>query len=446
MVFSASEEWILKFFGLEITGPRVRFSKDIRAESVDDAGGVSVPGTLPFMVSGANRKSVSVDVAQTISVVFACVRIISGSVSQMGLNIYSVKSNGDFRKASSQKDLHRILNVEPCYLFSANSFWECVVSEVLLTGNSYVLIDRKGNSIVGLVPMTKQVQRVENDGKRLTYITNGPDGKGEQKIPQENVLHFTGAVFDGVKGKSVLETGASLASNLALDLDTYLKDYFANGTLQQFIVKREQPFTQEQYENFLRGFQDRYAQGVSGRWAPIVMDSMSDIKPLSFSLRDTQMIEGREFQITDIARAFGVPSFLINQEQKTTSFGSGVGEIGQSFLRYTLMPHIVRFQSELNRKLMPESTNMEIRFDYSGIVKANLKERYESHRIALGGAGMAGWASVNEVRTLEGLPRLPGAEYDKVATSGASVVNPDAVIESDTNKGVDNQSGVNNES
>ncbi|WP_350624443.1 phage portal protein, partial [Pseudoalteromonas sp. 24-MNA-CIBAN-0067] len=79
--------------------------------------------------------------------------------------------------------------------------------------------------------------------------------------------------------------------------------------------------------------------GIENSKFPLVLDNSTDVKQLSVSAKDSQLLESREFQITDIARAFGLPSFMVNQEQKSTSWGSGIGEIGLSFLRFTLGPH-----------------------------------------------------------------------------------------------------------
>jgi HK97 family phage portal protein len=138
------------------------------------------------------------------------------------------------------------------------------------------------------------------------------------------------------------------------------------------------------------------------------------VTTLSLNAKDSQLLESREFQITDIARAFGMPSFMVNQEQKTTSWGSGIGEISLSFLRYTLGPHTNRWEQELNRKLfMRQSAPVFCEFIARSLMRLTLKDRNDAYRQAIGGSQGPGWMTVNEIRKMENLPRIDQEEYDQ---------------------------------
>ena len=76
------------------------------------------------------------------------------------------------------------------------------------------------------------------------------------------------------------------------------------------------------------------------------------------------------------------------------------------------MPHIQRFEAELNRKFFIRSEQY-CKFSTAGLVKATIKDRYEAHKTALGGATVPGFMSINEVRELEDLAPIDGDEYNK---------------------------------
>jgi HK97 family phage portal protein len=67
--------------------------------------------------------------------------------------------------------------------------------------------------------------------------------------------------------------------------------------------------------------------------------------------------------VIDIARAFGVPPFMIGETEKTTSWGSGIEQMFTGFVRGTLRSHINRIEKELNRKLWPTRQKFFVEFD-----------------------------------------------------------------------------------
>src|SRR5690606_24042179 len=112
----------------------------------------------------------------------------------------------------------------------------------------------------------------------------------------------------------------------------------------------------------------------------------------------------------NISTAFGVPAFLVNQGKNVTAWGSGMAEQSAAFVRYTLSPHMLRFQQEINRKLFLRSNNFA-EFNPAGLMRGTLKERNEAYKSALGGSNVPGYMCINEVRKLENLPPLDNEVY-----------------------------------
>ena len=115
--------------------------------------------------------------------------------------------------------------------------------------------------------------------------------------------------------------------------------------------------TEEQVDQLRRQFVERYgpidANGRTQSALPLVLAGGIQAKPLSISPVDAQLIEARKFQVIDIARAFGVPPFMIGENEKTSSWGSGIEQQSLGFVKYTLQPHLRRIEQELNRKIWP---------------------------------------------------------------------------------------------
>ena len=345
-------------------------------------------GVMPSFAGPAVTPKTSMKV----SIVFACVRLIAGAIAQMPVHIFEQSEKSDKQRVPNHS-LANLFNLQPTPAWSAAAFWEFIVSSMLLHGDGYAVLlrDRNGD-VEEILPISPVGMNVVNNNGRLNYfftLDGTPRG-----FDQDDILHFPGFGFNGLKSMSVIQWGAFNSIGLELAMEQHSGEFFKSGSTQRVAVVENAKF-------------------------PLVLDESTDVKALSLSAKDSQLLESREFQITDIARAFGLPSFMVNQEQKTTSWGSGIGEIGLSFLRFTLGPHLNRFEQEVNRKLFLKKP-MFAEFIAANLMRLTLKDRNEAYRQAIGGSQGPGWMSIDEVRKLENLPELGGRyalPYDATASN-----------------------------
>ena len=130
------------------------------------------------------------------------------------------------------------------------------------------------------------------------------------------------------------------------------------------------------------------------------------------------LLQTRQWQVIDIARAFGVPPVLIGESEKTSSWGSGVEQILRAFLTFTLNPRLVMIEQELNRKLWPTRERFFLEFNRQGWLEGDNAAQTDYLTKALGGPGAQGWMTINEVRRLKNLPPIPGG--DELTKAGAN--------------------------
>ena len=343
-----------------------------------------------------------------VSIVFACVRLISGAISQMPVHIFEKTDDGSRERANHP--VEKLFNLQPTPVWSAATAWEYIVSSMLLHGDGFAIILRnRAGEPEELLPISPVSTTVEKRNGRLVYFTtvdNEPRG-----FDQDDILHFPGFGFNGLRSMSVIQWGALNSIGLEMAMEQHSGEFFKSGSTQRVAVIKQGKWNVEQQDAFRKAWVKTYG-GVENSKYPLVLDNSTDVKNLSVSSKDSQLLESREFQITDIARAFGLPSFMVNQEQKSTSWGSGIGEIGLSFLRYTLGPHLNRFQQEINRKLFLNDSKYA-EFISANLMRLTLKDRNEAYRQAVGGSQGPGWMTVNEVRKLENLPPIADERFNK---------------------------------
>lgn len=348
--------------------------------------------------------------AMQVAAVHACVQRISGAISVLPLHTY--RTDGDVKARQPRDDLWYKLNEQPSAQYTAASHWEGVSIAQLLRGDAFTWIRRgTNNSIRELLPLPYgSVNPIrQTDGSVRYYITLPEYGINTWLEPSE-ILHFPGFGFDGLRSMSVIKYAAKNAVGNALAMDTYSGKFFEGGAHPSIILSAPGKMSPEQVTALQGAFQRKYAGLDNAHKTPLVLTEGLAAKEISLSAEDAQLLEARKFQVIDIARAFGVPPHLIGETSASTSWGSGIESMSRGFVTYTLQPHLVKIEQELNRKLFPRDTGRFIQFDRDALIEGDLSAQAAYNRAALGGPGTGmGWLTVDEVRKSKGMAPIGGA-------------------------------------
>jgi HK97 family phage portal protein len=345
--------------------------------------------------------------AMAVSAVYACVGLISGAVASSPLHVYERTADGRQR---AEVDEWWLLNEQPNSATSAAVMWTMLMESLLLQGDMFAVLQRgveKSPKICEILPvLPRQVVDVLDDQGKPIYVIC-PDTGQPYGVEPKNMLHVPGAGFDGKRGMSAVKHAARQAVGIAIAADEYNARFFTNGARPDFILRTDAELSQEQVDQLRESWAARYG-GVERSHLPAVLQGGLDVKALTVTAEDAQLIATREFQVEDIARIFGVPPFMIGHTEKTTSWGSGVESMGIGFVKYTLLRHLVKIQQEINRKFWPIRERYFVEFETGGLERGDLKGRYDAYRLALGGSSGPGFLTQDEIRRLENRPPLGG--------------------------------------
>lgn len=342
---------------------------------------------------------VTPETAQRVSAVYACVDRIASGIATLPCRIY--RRDGEVRRELNNHPLWWLLNEQPCDAWSGATHWHRAVQFILLRGDSFTLIKRDDSGRVKeLVPVPWESCVTERStlsiDARNIYVIN--DGYKATAYDQDDVLHFPGYGYNGVRGMSVLSWGARQAAGNAIAMDEYSGRFFADGAHPSIILKTDKKMDAERLAALQQVFSDKYSGVNNAHKRPLVLTEGMDAQQIGINADDAQLLEARKFQVIDIARAFGVPPHMIGETSASTSWGSGIESMGRAFVTYTLQPHLVRIEQELNRKLFRNAGTF-VEFDRSGLIQGDLAAQAEYYRAALGGPGTGqGWMTANEVR------------------------------------------------
>lgn len=360
-------------------------------------------GVLPNAASGMPVTAVS---AMRVAAVFACVQKIAGAIATLPIHVY--RTDGDVKARLPRDDLWYKLNESPSPMWTAASHWESVSSNQLLRGDSYTLM--MGNGFLPLPWSLVNPQR-ETDGTIRYYLSLEQFGMRSKWVTPSEILHFPGFGFDGMRSMSVISYAARNAVGNAMAMDDYSGKFFANGAHPSMIIKSAGKMSPEQITALQAAFVSKYAGADNAHRVPLVLTEGLDATQFNINAQDAQLLEARKFQVIDIARAFGVPPHLIGETSASTSWGSGIEAMSRGFVTYTLQPHLVRIEQELNRKLFPRNTGKFVQFDRDALIEGDSAAQAAYNRAALGGPGIGqGWMTVNEVRKTKGMAPVFGGD------------------------------------
>ena len=343
---------------------------------------------------GANS-GVSVDknTALTFTAVWSAVRLLSESISILPVNVYDRQPNGD-KNLAPKNAVYNLVHNEPNNYMSSVAFFEKVMMDLCLSGNSYVHIVRNGGGTPQeLLPLNAQDINVKiNDGQIFYHNKNS-----DIVLDDYDVLHFKGVSQDGIMGLSPITQNAN-AIGWGLALEEYGSKYFTNSAKLSGVLETDRALSEEAISRLRTSFSDTYNQLQNAQSTAILEEGLS-FKPITISPEQSQFLASRVFSITEVSRMFNIPTFML-QEHSKSSFNN-IESLSQSYVTYTLMPYIRRMESEMNRKLFKtnEKGKLFVEWNVNGLLRGNIKDRTDAYKTGINN----GYMTINEIRRKENL-------------------------------------------
>lgn len=312
----------------------------------DPGGGGTLSGTY-----------VTDTLALQISAAFRCIRIIAETCASLPICAYRRVGAYDREPLENDHWLSRLIR-EPNETMAGDEWAESMYGQMAGWGNAYSqIVPNSEGRTVELWPYKvdrMEVQRLEN----LTLQYKYPDVYGVPRVlTPRRVLHLRAFSLDGVMGLSPLGL-ARESLGLAYAAEKYAGSFFASGGRPSGVMTSEKLLTDKQREQ-LRKEYGGMADGSDGKrfW---LLEAALKYQAISVSPEDMQMLQTRAFEVSEIARFFGVPLFLLMETEKSTSWGTGIEQQNLAFLTYTLRPYLQRMENTFNRVLIPERERQTI--------------------------------------------------------------------------------------
>ena len=240
---------------------------------------------------------------------------------------------------------------------SGFNFWSSVMTNLLINGNSFCLIENGGHAL----------KFVENNQMTVTIDTNtgqvhyyySPNTQTTQEIAPSSILHFKILSTNGVCGISPLHSLKDSLDLQSIGTET-LKDVFQSGVHGMLSVSKTD-LSDSAKENLRQNFQKIASSGIG------VSDDSIKFEQISVDEGLLKAIQTNNLASEKVASVFGIPSEMIGLENSHSSVSQSL----KTMFLNNLTPYFEAIQSELNNKLQ----GYEIEQDKSNILPASFSDK-----------------------------------------------------------------------
>jgi HK97 family phage portal protein len=354
---------------------------------------------LPTL-SGVN---INADTALTLSVVWACVRILSSSIASLPCIMYRRLPN-DGKERDRSHPLYDILRWQPNTWMTAYEFWEMMIGHAALRGRGLAqIVPGVRGSVDQLIPIhpdrVLEVQRLE-DGT-LRYKIAMPTG-GPVFLMQDEVFDLRMFTVDGINPCSIIKLARG-SLGLTKATEDYGAAFFGNSSVPKGALVSDKPVDLETRKELREQWNEKH-QGSENAHKVAVMQNGLKWQQIGLTAEDSQYLQTRQFQLDEVSRWFGVQPHLVANLLRSTN--NNIEAQGQEFLTFTLRPWLIRTEQAIRRDLIVAKRLFFAEFLVNALLRGDFKTRTEGYNKLI----MTGVMTRNEARQLENMNPLPGLD------------------------------------
>ena len=348
---------------------------------------ISPPVSDVLLQALMNNETITREKALTLPAVSGAVDFISNMIATMPVKLYKYK-NGKVEEQENDTRV-RLLNGDTGDTLDAFQMKKAMVADYLLGKGGYCYIQRKRNEVVAL----RYVQDIYIDVLRnfkpifKDYVILV---EGNQYKPYE-FIKLLRNTKDGAEGVGITEE-VSKALETAYQTLLYQLGMVKSGGNKKGFLKSDKRLGQDEINALKRAWRNLYANNTEN---VVVLNNGLQFQEASNSSVEMQLNESKNTLKSEINDIFHI--YDNNFEQ---TFKEGI------------YPIVKAFETALNRDLLleKEKKNYFFEFDVKEVVRASLKERYESYKLAK----ETGFMTLNEIRRAENMEYVEGLDVVNV--------------------------------
>ncbi len=339
-----------------------------------------------------------------VSAVWSAVELLTDNIASLPLFVYEREKGADGHKVLARDtSLWTLLHDSPNRRHTPMEFWQFMTMNYLLRGNSYArLVRNDAGEVIEMWPMSSDQIEVEVLKDRTVIYKYSYEGT-IAVYDEKSILHWRDK-GNGIVGMSRLDYMRN-SVGVAIDAQNHSSNTFKKSgkrpgvfMIDKLLKPEQRDQIRQNYRGLVEGNQDDL----------IVLESGAKFEPLNMTPADLQLLDTRRFSVEDIARWFGISSVLINDTTKTTTWGTGIGQLIEGFYKFRLRPMLESLEQAIDRRVLSpaQRTKYAAEFSLDAILRGSLNDRLDAGAKAV----QNGLMTRNEWRQLENMPPMDGGD------------------------------------
>lgn len=357
-------------------------------------------GVLGAVLNGSfyDSESISKSRALCIPAVATALNFVAGTVAGLPVRLYR-KSGQAITPVEDDYRL-QLLNGNTNDLLDATQMKRALVTDMLLMGAGYAVVEREENRISGIYYVDEQfvnvIPSMDPVHKTVRIYIQGTEYRDFE------ILRVTRQTVDGVSGQGILKQNG-LFFNTMYNALKYENKTIRSGAKRGFL-KSKYKLDDASLQNLKKAWRALYDTERMDTPNVMVLNEGISFEPASATASENQLNESKRTNTELVYNLFGLTTNLFD----TTTVNS---DVYINAVKTGILPVVAAMNNALNKFLLLEEEKGRLFFemDTSDILKSTVEERYKSYELAL----KSGWLQVDEVRKMENLPPL-GLDFVKL--------------------------------
>lgn len=360
-----------------------------------------------LFTGGKTLAGVSVDErkALTVSAVWSAANILSQNIGTLPLP--ALQKTEDGRRKADELSVFWVLNKKANAWMTATTYRQTVMLHLALWRVSYSQIERDGaGNVIGLWPLMPDRTRPITSGNDLYFETRLPDNTA-RLLPSEDVLHILAPSLNGLEAESMVKMARETLGQI-LAAQEFGSRLYSQGLNTSGFITSESPLDPKQREQVRQQVVEQI-QGLQKAHDLLILPFGLKWQSIATDPQKAQMLETREFLITEVARWFNMPPHKLGVMSKGMAYAS-VEQMQLAFVQETLRPWLVMIEQAMDTTLFTEDQwkrqGYYVHHKVDGLLRADSKTRAEVLHIMRND----GVINANQWRDLEDMNKQDGEQ------------------------------------
>jgi HK97 family phage portal protein len=346
--------------------------------------------------------------AQQQTAVWACMRVLSETISSLSWDIYTDDGKGN-RQKQPNHPVARLLRA-PHPLYNGQTWLETMQSWATLRGNAISVIMRNGAGLpIGLRHVTCDQVNIDYDpATQMLYYTIYDRRTGKPIVLDHNdVLHVRAYVSDVEDGWGVSPISKHRDTvGLSLAGKRYMSELMRNGAHVKGYLSTDDVLKPDVSKRMKKSWQAAHAGAGNAGKTP-VLEAGVKFHQLNLSPADAEWLKMMQFSVAEISRIFGVPMHMLSALERSTN--NNIEHQGREFITHTVRPWVKRYEAEINQKLFSGRSSSYFRFNMDSYLIGDAEARSKLYATYMN----YGITNADEIRRLEGMNAKPNGEGEE---------------------------------